>query len=524
MKYFDISTIKTSIERLEMVSANWLLPSFVFAANDIGVDSFVDMSKKLGTDQFLDRYFSGARVGIPPTAKGNNLLRPRLKGIAWDRGVFAGDYMIRQDTKMWGNLFSSRGYREMRLQGLIEGEKAVTKLTASFQPQFETEIPQGFLFEDLLVWIFAFEGVPDQVSSWSELMQFLLHEHLNLENFKPPYRNRFKIMQPELPWPPLLDERLSNETYLQELSPKLYAYLSAPKSSGKVEEEPKSKVSQDDPIYSSIRSMIDNGSGLAFLLAGPPGTGKTRYARSIAEDISQMNSARSIFLQFHPAISYDDFIEGFRPKYSEEDGRVKYELSKRIFLNFADSARRDPKNKYVMVIDELNRGDVARIFGEVLTYIESDYRNTEFTLPYSGERVSIPDNLILIATANPYDRSVIDLDDALLRRFWVFEMEPDKAVLQNHLETEGVEESICKRTIQLFTILNEVFPFGYGHSSFLGVKNISDLSAIWMGRIRPALKRTLLHDKDTYLTIEGEVENLLKIRGDEPDYIGGEHE
>jgi ATPase family associated with various cellular activities (AAA). len=193
-----------------------------------------------------------------------------------------------------------------------------------------------------------------------------------------------------------------------------------------------------------------------------------------------------------------------------------------VFLNFAENARKDPKNKYVMVIDELNRGDVARIFGEVLTYIESTYRNIEFTLPYSGERISIPDNLILIATANPYDRSVIDLDDALLRRFWVYEMDPDKAILQNHLETEGVDENVCKRTIQLFTILNEVFPYGYGHSSFLGVRDLNDLSAIWMGKIRPALKRTLLHDKNSYISVEGEVESLLKIRADEPDFIGGE--
>lgn len=132
MKYFAIPIIKASIERLQDVSANWLLPAFVFAANNVGTESVVDLSQALGTDQFLDRYFNGKRVGIPPFPTGNNLLRPRLKGIRWDRGEFADDYMLRQNTKMWGNLFSSRGYREMRMQGFIEGDHAINRLTASF--------------------------------------------------------------------------------------------------------------------------------------------------------------------------------------------------------------------------------------------------------------------------------------------------------------------------------------------------------------------------------------------------------
>ena len=169
MKYFSIPTIKQSIERLQSYSANWLLPAFVFAANNVGTDTMVDMSQVLGTDQFLDRYFHGSRIGLAPMERGNNLLRPRLKGISWDRGDFAGDYIIQQDTKMWGNLFSSRGYREMRLAGLLEGEKSITKLTDTFQGRFEEELPATFRFEDFLVWLFAFEGIPDSIKSWQGL-------------------------------------------------------------------------------------------------------------------------------------------------------------------------------------------------------------------------------------------------------------------------------------------------------------------------------------------------------------------
>lgn len=115
------------------------------------------MSKNLGTDQFLDNFFNGSLIDIPPFASGNNLLRPRLKGVTWHRGDFSDDYMIRQDTKMWGNLFSSRGYREMRQRGEVEGEKATVRLTDAFQPAFESAIPASFNFEDFMVWLFAFQ-------------------------------------------------------------------------------------------------------------------------------------------------------------------------------------------------------------------------------------------------------------------------------------------------------------------------------------------------------------------------------
>lgn len=159
MQFFDISTIKQSIERLQNYRANWLLPAFVFAANDVGTDALTDMSKRLGTDQFLDRYFNGKRLNLPPLKRGNNLLRPRFKDINWNKGRFAGDFMIQQDTKMWGNLFSSRGYREMRLEGLIDGQKAIAQLTDAFQSRIENELPDTFKFEDFLVWLFAFEGI-----------------------------------------------------------------------------------------------------------------------------------------------------------------------------------------------------------------------------------------------------------------------------------------------------------------------------------------------------------------------------
>lgn len=513
MRYFDIPTIQRTIERLQDYSANWLLPAFVFAANDVGTDVLVDMSKKLGTDQFLDRYFNGRRLALPPMPRGNNLLRPRLKGINWDRGNFAGDYIIQQDTKMWGNLFSSRGYREMRLEGLIEGEKAITMLTDAFQPRFEQELPGTFRFEDFMVWLFAFEGIPDEVNGWPSLFDHLLKKELGLANFKPPYQGRFRLTTPPVPWPTLLSERPTNEQFLEQLAPKLVAYLANPApTADEPPEEASSNLSPDDPVLATVTAAIQANESLAFLLIGPPGTGKTRYARQLAQSLTNNDSNSTLFLQFHPAIGYDDFIEGFRPVQSADGSGIRYELASRLFLNFSKMASENPGRTFVAVIDELNRGDVARIFGEVLTYLEVDYRGIEFTLPFSGTEAALPKNLIVVATANPYDRSVTDLDDALLRRFWVIEIEPDGAMLKNHLQSKGVPDGIVNRTIQVFSILNQAFPNGFGHTNFLRVRTVDDLAKVWNGRIRLALRRAFMHDRPAFDATAANIEVLLKTK------------
>lgn len=519
MKYFDINTIKSSIGRLQLHAANWLLPTFVFASNDVGTDEFVDMSKKLGTDHFLDRYFNGYRLNIPPTERGNNLLRPRLKGIQWNQGEFSGDYIIRQDTKMWGNLFSSRGYREMRLQGIIEGEKSVVKLTDEFKPKFEEKISDTFQFEDLLVWIYAFEGVPEEINSWPELMSHFLETELGLSDFKAPYKSRFKLSDHDVTWPSFLSERLSNEEYLSELAPKLLAHLNLKASDGEIKEIKSEEITltEDDPVYATILGAINAKESFSFLLAGPPGTGKTNYARKLATTITSGEEDQTLFLQFHPAIGYDDFIEGFRPAESTDGTGVTYKLESRLFLNFAKKASKNPQKIYVAVIDELNRGDIARVFGEVLTYLEVDYRGQYFTLPFSGNSAYLPENLIVIATANPYDRSVTELDDALLRRFWVVELEPSEAILKEKLQSNKVPSDVISRTVQLFNILNEVFPHGFGHTNFLKTRSIEDLNEVWAGRVSLPLKRALIHDRATYDATKARIDELTTTRPEEDE-------
>ena len=264
-----------------------------------------------------------------------------------------------------------------------------------------------------------------------------------------------------------------------------------------------SEVYMTKPQYNTLTALLKHKKNI--ILQGAPGVGKTFTAKRLAWSVmGEKDDSRIEFIQFHQSYSYEDFIMGYRP-----DGN-SFTLSEGVFYRFCKKARNDPEKEYFFIIDEINRGNLSKIFGELLMLIENDYRKESVTLAYKDERFSVPENLYIIGMMNTADRSLAMIDYALRRRFSFFEMCPgfDSEGFKKY--SDDLDNDLFNALIVQIKLLNNAIEndsslgkgFCIGHSYFCnltaGTCTADRLNAVVEYDIIPMLSEYWFDDKDKF--------------------------
>jgi hypothetical protein len=234
-----------------------------------------------------------------------------------------------------------------------------------------------------------------------------------------------------------------------------------------------------------------------------------------------MNLGLIEFITFHQSFSYEEFIEGIKPDINE-DGGLSYSLSSGIFKRMSERAKSNPDSNYILIIDEINRGNISKIFGELITLVEETKRigspSEEYpqsvSLPYSKEPFGVPMNLFIIGTMNTADKSITAIDTALRRRFSFKEFAPDASLLAGreiHFGKDSINVQIVLQTLnaRLHYLLGSDFLLG--HSYFLKINNWNELCGLFYSEIIPLLRSYFYDDFEKIALVLGDIDEVGKL-------------
>lgn len=272
------------------------------------------------------------------------------------------------------------------------------------------------------------------------------------------------------------------------------------------------QVYMNEHQLQTLKSLLMRKKNL--ILQGAPGVGKTFAAQRLAYAIMGVkDESRVKVIQFHQNYSYEDFVIGYKP--NAEGG---FSLVNGIFYEFCQQARVHREMPYFLIIDEINRGNLSKIFGELLQLIEADYRDQPLQLAYNKQRFSVPSNLYIIGMMNTADRSLAMIDYALRRRFSFFEIKPGFETEAFNNDISKLEISKLKELINAIIELNKVITdddslgsgFCIGHSYLCNLNNGSDLKSIVEYDIIPMLREYWFDNDDKFNQEAQKLRNVLK--------------
>jgi len=473
-KYFSIDRIKQAIEHLQNYDSDWVLIPLVFAVNGINTREHVSPHEpgKVGTDKFLEQYFHGQLIGLPNITDDRNSIRPRFKEVQ----AKSGDYIVHQSIKLWGNNYSSRGYREMEsfVERASAGRRATYQLKPTFWEEWEKELPETFRFEELLIWLYAFSGFSDDVNSWEDLFVHFQEKHLGTTmRFEADYLRRFNVNH-NVPWPStLLSLRPSDEEFKEALLPSNYVAPGESRPFIDVAEEFSQSLfncgitfgeRHEEIVDRFLCSLVTKP---FLILTGLSGSGKTQIAVKFGEWLGE---DYHLLIPVRPDWTGGEAIFGYENALDTASNPSWFVPAS---LEFIIKANQNPNDPYLLILDEMNLAHVERYFGDFLSGLES--RKPTIPNLQKGDDgkwrlkedethlIPLPSNLFVVGTVN-IDETTYMFSPKVLDRANTIEFRVATEDLTHGLNKPIPCEPGHQGSIRTFLALSEDDQWQYQHT------------------------------------------------------------
>jgi hypothetical protein len=432
MKYFTIPTIKAALENLQPIDNKWFIIPLVLAANGVTVANKVETRRSKGTGKFLKNFFDGTSIGLGPREHGKSCnIRP---GNSDPRSP--NDQLIHVDySDLWGKTYSQSGYAKWQNGAILQspgpGDSGFFQLGPNFSTEFRKQIAITFKFESLLVWVYAFKGVPDTVNSWADLLQTFNSEFMSpLAGVTPAtagipseYQSVFCLTAGEA-WPGTQPDRPTNEEFHNEFLPHLTSVQLKPSSLAQLRDVLKGHIltgyiglddaqakDQADAVVAALESCR------RLFLYGEPGIGKTELAQLIGTAFKEVFEDRAHVLVAPIADSTtSDKLVGFSTLdgswvpgiLTQEHGKPKKKLL--YDENNTGEALAGRRQVNVLILDEANRRDIEDLLVKFQNALDSDSSEPEhddfrIALDNAGELRMAPNTYVLMTGNSPRDDS-----------------------------------------------------------------------------------------------------------------------